>query len=235
MKLVPVVNDQHALHALVDDEDYELAASIAWCPLVTEHTAYAHAWHHGAHVYLHRLLLNAPADLQVDHINHNGLDNQRSNLRLATASQNQANKLPRLDADLTSKYKGVWFDHDRKRWASMITVEGRRTVLGRYDSEEMAAAAYDHAARAAWGEFAVLNNPEGYTWSPADREAANRKVLRLTAFGETKSAKEWAADPRCAVSYGALILRVSRRKWEHERAITTPTLPNHGGRHGEAA
>lgn len=230
-QLVPVGEE---LYSLVDEEDYELAASILWRPVPSTNTTYAHAWHRGEHVYLHRLLMGAPADLEVDHRNRDGLDNRRTNLRLATSSQNHANQPARNDETLTSKYKGVYFDRARRRWAAMIQVDGRQRSLGRYDSEDVAAAAYDHAAYEAWGEFAVLNNPPGHVWSPVDRENSNRKVLRLTAFGETKSAKEWAADPRCVVAYGALILRVSRRKWNHERAITTPTMSSRSGQQGEA-
>jgi hypothetical protein len=167
--------------------------------------------------------MDAPADLEVDHINHNGLDNRRSNLRLATPSQNNANQRPRQDARLTSKYKGVYYDKSRGRWAATIHVDGRTRGLGRYDTEDAAAAAYDHAAAEVWGEFALLNQPAGHKWSPTDRaEASNRKLRMLTAFGETKSMTEWAADTRCVVSYGVLSLRIRRNRWETVRALTSP-------------
>lgn len=95
----------------------------------------------------------------VDHIDGNGLNNRRSNLRLVTQQQNQTNG--RSHRDATSKFKGVgWYKRDGT-WQVQIRINGHYRFLGRFDSEVAAARAYDAAAYEAWGEFAHLNFPEG--------------------------------------------------------------------------
>lgn len=91
-------------------------------------------------------------ELQVDHINGDGLDNRRSNLRVCTRSQNAANRvMPRKK----HPYRGVL--RDRKRFRAYINANGQRTNLGSFDSPADAALCYDAAARRLHGEFAVLN------------------------------------------------------------------------------
>lgn len=102
---------------------------------------------------MHSFLLGSPG---VDHINHNGLDNRRANLRLATPAQQAANKRP---IGGSSAYKGVSAD-GTGRWRAQIQVGGKPRYLGLYDDELLAARAYDDAARSAWGEYALLNFPE---------------------------------------------------------------------------
>lgn len=95
---------------------------------------------------------------EVDHINRNRLDDRRSNLRLSTPSQNRANATARTRN--RSGFKGVSISKHTGRWQSILTFEGKRHFLGRFDTPEKAAAAYDDAARVHFGEFAVLNFPE---------------------------------------------------------------------------
>lgn len=104
---------------------------------------------------MHRLLL--PDSPQVDHINHDPADNRRANLRAATAAQNLANR--RKWAGCSSAHKGVSWHVRHKKWQARISVNKKRTTLGFFDSEQAAAAAYEAAAQAAYGEFA---------WSPQD-------------------------------------------------------------------
>lgn len=105
----------------------------------------------GALVLLHRLLLDAPPGALVDHVNGDGLDNRRANLRLATNTQNCANRrLPR-------QYKGVGWDSERGQWRARITIGRRTRSLGRFVDPWDAAQAYNAAALEAWGEFAYLN------------------------------------------------------------------------------
>jgi hypothetical protein len=69
--------------------------------------------------------------------------------------------------------------------------------------------------------------PGNCRWIPLAEQNLNyRRNVRLTAFGETKTIKEWADDPRCKVTYAALYLRIARRGWEAERALSTPTIHN---------
>ena len=143
--------------AIVDDEDAEVITAHKWHAHVPARgrTVYAHMlrWANGRYKNesMHRLILNAPVGFEVDHINQNGLDNRRCNLRLATRAQNEANKPPR------SQYKGSYWCQQTGRWRARIRVDGHLRCLGRFDSAEEAARAYDVAAMEAFGEFAYLN------------------------------------------------------------------------------
>jgi hypothetical protein len=109
-------------------------------------------------VRLHRQIIEAPDGLLVDHRNGNGLDNRRTNLRIATQSQNMQNRQKRKNS--TSRFIGVWFVKNKNLWESRITYQGKRLWLGRFKSEISAAHAYDSAAKKYHGEFARLNFPE---------------------------------------------------------------------------
>jgi hypothetical protein len=109
-------------------------------------------------ILMHREILDAPTGLLVEHRNTDSLDNRRSNLRLATASQNSCNS--RRDKSNTySRYRGVSFSKRKGKWFATIRVNGRKIWLGYFDNELDAARAYDAAARKYHGEFASLNFP----------------------------------------------------------------------------
>jgi HNH endonuclease/AP2 domain len=111
--------------------------------------------------YVHRIVLsrvlgvNLSRTDRVDHINGNGLDCRRDNLRLATCSQNSANRLGWRKS--SSKYKGVTFSKQRKDWQAKITVNGKTIHLGYFKNEEDAGKAYDKQALIEFGEYAKLN------------------------------------------------------------------------------
>jgi hypothetical protein len=109
-------------------------------------------------VRLHREIMEAPKGLLVDHKNWNGLDNRRSNLRLATYGENTQNTRKRKGT--TSRYVGVNFDKKPGNWRARIMYKGKMKYLGNFDNEIDAGKAYDAAAKKYYGEFARLNFPE---------------------------------------------------------------------------
>lgn len=108
-------------------------------------------------VYLHRFLLNDP-NKEVDHHNLFPLDNRRCNLRLATKFEQQCNQPPRKNS--TSKYKGVDWSKEKKKWRARVQAKGKQYHVGYFDSEMRAAKAYDKHARKLHGKFARLNFPK---------------------------------------------------------------------------
>jgi hypothetical protein len=144
---------------LVDADDYDIVMITGkWFVHVNGYTAYAirnlrrddGTW---ASQGLHAFLTGWP---MVDHINLNGLDNRRTNLRPATRAQNMHNR--RLNANNTSGYKGV--SRDRSKWRAHIKLNSRQRSLGTFATPEQAARAYDAAARELFGQFARLNFPD---------------------------------------------------------------------------
>ncbi len=150
--------------ALVDAEDYENVVRLKWQAQLSKGTWYAArgATSRRSHLSMHRLIMNAPPAMQVDHINGNGLDNRRCNLRLATVGQNDCNR-PRTKRN-TSGYKGVSlkkpFLTGRLRWFARISHNGKDIGLGYHDTAEEAARVYDAKAVELFGDFAYLNFPE---------------------------------------------------------------------------
>lgn len=136
------------LVAQVDDEDYPLVVRHKWCAHKCDTKTYATTAVSGRTVRMHQLIL--PGDHEVDHIDGDGLNNRRSNLRPATRQQNQVNSGAR-----SGKYKGV--SNQRGRWRARIKINGVSHELGIFDNEEDAARAYDAAALEAWGTHAFLN------------------------------------------------------------------------------
>ena len=107
-------------------------------------------------VYMHRCILGLRAGdrIGVDHINGDGLDNRRSNIRPSNQSQNLANQKVKKHSSL---YKGVTWDARKHRWAARIKVNRKMINLGRFWDETDAASAYNNAANKYFGCFAKLN------------------------------------------------------------------------------
>lgn len=154
--------------ALVSIEDYERVSQFKWTAAkVTRkgrlmgYYAMRGIWFPKEkklrRVYLHRFILDAPDGLEVDHKNRDGLDCRRDNLRLATSSQNRAN---RAKLKLGNRYRGVWrLSRDTSRWTGQVQHKWKRIHLGIFATEEEAARAYDKKALELFGEFAQLNFP----------------------------------------------------------------------------
>jgi len=128
-------------------------------------------------VTMHALIMGRP---YIDHVNSNGLDNRRSNLRPATAAQNGANA--RKNPTKTSRYKGVFWESRRSGWAAKISSQDGSRHLGVFASEEDAGLAYDVAACEVFGEFAKLN---------FSYESAAGMEARWQALCEARAAEEW--------------------------------------------
>lgn len=139
---------------LVDPDVYAWAKHFAWFCF---RNGYVFTTTGGQAKTLHRILMGEPEGFDVDHVNRDRLDNRRANLRLATRSQNSANRL-RSKAPGASKYKGVRCGR-YGNWFAQITVAYRTLYLGTHPTEEDAARAYDAAARLHFGEFARTNFP----------------------------------------------------------------------------
>lgn len=145
--------------ALVDNEDFEVLSNYSWVYSPDKKTGYAHTTVRldgkRTTVKMHRMIMSAKKGLQIDHINHNGLDNRRSNLRECTQSQNQANMNVRSTS--SSGIKGVHQRKDNGRWRAHAFRNGRRVWLGHFNTAKEAAMAYNNYVLKFDGEFARLN------------------------------------------------------------------------------
>jgi hypothetical protein len=144
---------------LVDDSDYEWLNQYKWY-LGKYKTGFQIKRATPTKLLMHRLIMNAPKGMEVDHINFNQLDNQRHNLRLATSSQNHMHKLKLKNYNgirCTSIYKGVYWDIQVNKWKAIITRDGEHLNLGFFPKEYLAAMAYDLNAITLHGEFAITN------------------------------------------------------------------------------
>lgn len=114
----------------------------------------------GRHVWvnMHHQVLRSPDGTETDHRDGNGLNNQKSNLRVCTGSQNQCNQ--RTPKNNKSGYKGVSWNGNARKWQASIGINGKTLHMGYFFCLIKAARTYDSAAREHFGEFARLNFPE---------------------------------------------------------------------------
>lgn len=140
--------------ALVDDDFFDVLSRYKW--YYVDGKAGTHIDGNRNHTYMHQLIMaTANTHLIVDHIDRNGLNNQRSNLRLCNTSQNIANSGPRTNN--TSGFKGVYFCNQTRKWRAEIKYLGKKKCLGRYATKVEAALAYNVGAKQYFGEFAYQN------------------------------------------------------------------------------
>jgi|SRR6478735_6686892 len=143
--------------ALIDECDLPVVQQYSWYYLWTRNKEYAATKLNGKTTYMHRLILEGD---EIDHIDGNGLNNQRSNLRSATHQQNLANQ--KLSAASTTGFKGVTKDKRLKaKWMAQTKYNGQRVYIGKFNSPEEAACAYDEKMVELHGEFAKTNKALG--------------------------------------------------------------------------
>lgn len=155
----------HNLVSQVDDEDFEELNKHRWYACVCGNLVYARRYLPRTNkgrkfVAMHRQILREVVKngLVVDHINGNGLDNRRSNLRVCTRADNNRNAAIRKDS--VSSLKGSRFMGDKyktKPWQARIRMGTKMISLGSYRTREEAAVAYDLAAISLYGAFAKCN------------------------------------------------------------------------------
>ncbi len=164
-------------YALVDAEDYERVSRFKWCISRVGHQIYAYRKHHGKTLRMHQFIMNPPKGMVVDHIDGNGLNNRRCNLRICTRMQNNWNHGRRKGPEASSQYVGVHRHKNRpNKWYVAIQTDNEVAYLGPFDSEIEAARARDYRAVEVHGPYAHLNLP--HEWPP-ERRAAVMEAARL--------------------------------------------------------
>jgi uncharacterized protein YueI len=159
MKTIPLTQNQEML---IDDDDYEYLNQFNWHCQVIGDLAYAARSKYNkitkkcTNIYAHTAILGAQK-YHIDHIDGNGLNNQKSNLRAATPQQNSWNAKKSTSANCSSKYKGVSWHSKNKKWISQIMLDNKSIYLGSFDNEIIAALSYNDAAKKFYGEFARPN------------------------------------------------------------------------------
>ena len=152
-------------HAKFDDDDWPLVRPYRWTAKIDERkpiriyvcaTYTIEGTHLGTRILMHRLIMGFPRlPCLIDHMDGDGLNNRRDNLRIATASQNAQNQIKRANAQ--GRYKGI--TQRNGNWRAQITVNYRKKYLGTFKTEEEAARVYDDAARLFFGPNARVNFP----------------------------------------------------------------------------
>lgn len=180
--LIPLTQGKFAT---IDEADVELVSQYRWHACDRGRTFYAATSRDrrstGEVIYLHRLLAKPNPDQHVDHINGDGLDCRRANLRLCTDAENRRNMRKTRGA---SRFKGVSVDPRQpgKPWCASIHYENKKVSLGSYETEVEAARAYNAAAVELHGQFANLNVIAGMTYEESIlAPARNRRPGRRAA------------------------------------------------------
>ncbi len=164
IKLYGKLSDENS-YAMVDDDDYDYLMQWKWNVRKNNRNSYAtrHEWHNGQafHINMHKVVIDAKKGTIVDHVDRNGFNNQKKNLRLATHSQNMANR--RVKEGGTSSYMGVRkktikrLNHVYETYLAQIQKDKKFYHIGSFKTEVEAAIAYDKKAKELHGEFANLN------------------------------------------------------------------------------
>lgn len=154
-RLIPLTRGQNAI---VDVEDFETLSKRTWFAVLNHNTnSFVVTAGDDPRVLMHRVVTNCPSGKEVDHRNHDTLDNRKENLRVCLHPENQRNR--RRSRNNMSGYKGVSWNKECQKWQARIMNLGNPVFLGLFQSKIDAARAYDQAAKTHFGDFAFLNFP----------------------------------------------------------------------------
>ena len=168
-----VINLNRGLFTIVDDDDFDRLNKYKWSATNQHGFYYALTKISGKPVRMQRFIMNAPKGKYVDHINHNTLDNRKSNLRIVSPRENVLNSKSKSGS--TSIYKGVSLRKTTGRFEAYIRTNGKRKHLGFYDTEEEAAKIYDQYAKEYYKDHAFLNFPPKLS----DIDSIKESILKL--------------------------------------------------------
>lgn len=142
---------------LVDDHLYPEFSKYSW-----KVNNYGYAYHGSGNskIFMHKEIAKIMGVELLDHEDRNPCNNQLSNLRPCTQSQNMANRVKYANPEHTSNYKGVHFCKTKQRWISKIKLQGKNKYIGSFKNEDEAGIAYNKVAKELFGEFCVLNEVE---------------------------------------------------------------------------
>lgn len=157
--LIPLTDSKVAI---VDEDDYNDLLQFQWSAKkdtsVSYEQYYAYGVVNGKRMFMHRYLLEPTNDVCVDHKNHKGWDNRRSNIRIVSAIQNRKNSRKPNFTKITSKYKGVGWNKQSQRWRASIYVDGGKKIhIGSFLKELEAAEAYNKEVEKYHGEYSFFN------------------------------------------------------------------------------
>jgi hypothetical protein len=139
--------------ALVDDEDFDKVNMYRWRVVKSGENLYAYTLSYGNQIAMHRLIMEPSEGMIVDHINRNGLDNTRNNLRICAHSENMRNRRKRKNSE--SQFIGV--SRNRKGWGAEFKYKKKRYWVGTFDTQEEAARARDAKVLEFKDEFMSIN------------------------------------------------------------------------------
>ncbi len=155
MKILWLTHKGDQWPVMLDDSDYDAVVAAGPWHLVQDGITRFYVHRNQKPYLLHRFLMGVTdPKVIVDHRDRNPLNNKRSNLRFASASQNSANQ---RKSTHSSRFRGVTWAKTRRKWQAQIGDNGKYRYLGYFTDEKLAACAYDDAAREIFGEFAVCN------------------------------------------------------------------------------